>query len=393
MSESTEPRWTESTVDSRITKLVSSVVKPAGFKRGKWFWGRQGSLGRQEVTGGVSANYGFAMEIRFHFRVWVPEITRVRATHQLLTEKQREDTLRATALYFEQGFPEIDAFRFGNFVELDSATSSIHEVVNRGLRFFEYCGSIDGIDQLLNSPEGQREFPSLVLSHRDQAVLASFLNGSDTFSEVADRVMRESHELINRDHELLAYPVEATIRSEHPLHLLVDDLRNGLVRDFDRDGVHPSILPPVDPVAWRELEEEHTRKWNAKRLAEWHALHGDRASSSSIEHVDSPPDEGYPFGEAYESIQLSGFDSDGEPAIRVYPEGHYMVVFEFMPPESWEMDGGDLGDFGTEMAEAVGLDLSEEQTGSFLVADPAPDTIERIRNFVSNYRQTHGYST
>jgi hypothetical protein len=392
MSERAEPRWTESTVDSRITKLVSSVVKPVGFKRGKWFWGRQGPLGRQEVTGGVSANYGFAMEIRFHFRVWVPEITRVRATYQLLTEKQREDTLRATALYFERGFPEIDAFRFGNFVELDRATSSIHEVVNRGLRFFEYCGSIDGIDQLLNSPGGQREFPSLVLSHRDQAVLASFLNHSDTFGEVADRVMRESHELINRDHELLAYPVETTIRSEHPLHLLVADLREGLVRDIDRDGPHPLILPPVDPIAWRELEDEHTRRWNAKRLADWHAANENRSGTLTAEGIGSVPDDNFPFGDVYETVQLSGFDSEGEPTIRVYPEGHLMVVFEFLPPEAWEMDGGDLGDFGNEMAEAIGLDMSEEQTGFFLVANPAKDTTERITTFVSTYRQTHGYN-
>ena len=105
----------------------------------------------------------------------------------------------------------------------------------------------------------------------------------------------------------------------------------------------------------------------------------------------SEADDNLPVRASYESIQLPGFDSDGEPSIRVYPEGHYMVVFEFMPPSAWEMDASDEGMFGTRMAEAIGLDLSEEQPGFFLVAHPTPDTIERIRNFVSNYRQTHGY--
>ena len=151
-------------------------------------------------------------------------------------------------------------------------------------------------------------------------------------------------------------------------------------------------MPPVDPVAWRQLQEEHSKIFNARRLADWHAVHGDGSGAASVEEVDPSLDGSYPFGDVYETVQLSGFDSEGEPTIRVYPEGHLMVVFEFMPPEAWEMDGGDLGDFGNEMAEAIGLDMSEEQTGFFLVANPAKDTIERITTFVSSYRQTHGYN-
>lgn len=155
MSERSEPKWTASAVDSRIAKLVSSVVKPAGFKRGKWFWTRQGILGNEEVTGGVHANYGFAMEIGFEFRVSIPPMNRVLGTYLSLTEKQRESFASVWTLSLELKLPEFDSFRFGNFVELDRATPDVQEAVDRGLRFLGYADSIQGIDLLLNSADGR----------------------------------------------------------------------------------------------------------------------------------------------------------------------------------------------------------------------------------------------
>jgi hypothetical protein len=294
-------------------------------------------------------------------------------------------------LRLDMGPPDPIELEARSFGELESSLPFAQKEFERGLRFLEKTQSIAGIDQLLNSPEGLVEFPQDRVDWRRPAVLCAYMNKNPNFSEIANRVMRVSHEAINADHELFWRPRSTTIRSEESLVLLVEDLRNGILRNYELEGEHPSLMPPVDPIESRIEDEAHMKIFNARARADWIALHGDPANrgygSSELEPAGS-----YLFGEVYASVQLSGFDADGEPSIRVYSEGHLVVVFEFMPPSAWEMDATDAGMLGNEMAEAIGLDMSEELRGFFLVANPAKDTIERITTFVSTYRQTHGYN-
>ena len=91
-----------------------------------------------------------------------------------------------------------------------------------------------------------------------------------------------------------------------------------------------------------------------------------------------------------ETIKLSGFDPAGEPEIRRFASGQLQVVFSFMPPSTIEAtDHGHLGpyrDFDQEMARAIGVPVLWEDREFFLIESPRPDTVDRIRRFVSSYR-------
>jgi hypothetical protein len=89
---------------------------------------------------------------------------------------------------------------------------------------------------------------------------------------------------------------------------------------------------------------------------------------------------------------LKGFDRHGEPSVRVFRDGHLEVVFEFMPPSLWEMKAIDEARFGSELSAAIGVDVVAENTGFFIVSTPQPDTVDRIKAFVSTHRKTHGYT-
>lgn len=92
-----------------------------------------------------------------------------------------------------------------------------------------------------------------------------------------------------------------------------------------------------------------------------------------------------------QTIQLSGFDPQGEPVVRVMRDGTIAVAFEFMPP-SWhsEADGdpeelGPFEDFDRRMGDAIGAEVAWQDRELFIVEEPRDDTIQRIRSFLSNY--------
>ncbi len=84
-------------------------------------------------------------------------------------------------------------------------------------------------------------------------------------------------------------------------------------------------------------------------------------------------------------IPLSGFDPDGEPEIRVMADGSLHVLFNFMPPSWAEDDPDPFDDFDQQLAQAVGLPVTWEDRELFRIAQPANDTVERIRRFLASY--------
>jgi hypothetical protein len=97
-----------------------------------------------------------------------------------------------------------------------------------------------------------------------------------------------------------------------------------------------------------------------------------------------------------QTILLSGFDPEGEPEIRVWADGSLEVVFNFMPP-SWAADEapddlgrGNFADFDRQMERAVGVPVLWEDREFFRIEQPAPDTLERVRQFVERYRSRQG---
>ncbi len=88
----------------------------------------------------------------------------------------------------------------------------------------------------------------------------------------------------------------------------------------------------------------------------------------------------------YTSLLLTGFDSDGEPEIRLMKDGSLCLVFSFMPP-SWEDEVDEsFRDFDERLASAIGTSVIWEDREFFLIPSPRPDTVDRIRMFIETYR-------
>lgn len=93
--------------------------------------------------------------------------------------------------------------------------------------------------------------------------------------------------------------------------------------------------------------------------------------------------------EVKQTIELAGFDADGEPELRLMKNGHLYVVFNFMPPSDCE-DEEAFDDFDEQLAEAAGVEVEWEDREMFLIQQAKADTVERITAFLSSYRKNQG---
>jgi hypothetical protein len=90
--------------------------------------------------------------------------------------------------------------------------------------------------------------------------------------------------------------------------------------------------------------------------------------------------------EATETITLEGFDSEGEPEIRIMDNGSLELVFNFMPPTWAEETPEAFDDFDVQLSEALDLEVLWEDRELFLIDEPTDDTVERIKQFLEHYR-------
>jgi hypothetical protein len=90
--------------------------------------------------------------------------------------------------------------------------------------------------------------------------------------------------------------------------------------------------------------------------------------------------------EPVEVITLEGFDSEGEPEIRIMDNGSLELVFNFMPPTWAEENPEVFDDFDVQLSEALDLEVLWEDRELFLIEEPGEDTVERIKQFLEHYR-------
>jgi hypothetical protein len=91
--------------------------------------------------------------------------------------------------------------------------------------------------------------------------------------------------------------------------------------------------------------------------------------------------------EIKETINLTGFDPNGEPVIRVMGDGSLLIVFNFMPP-SFVPDDGEMGpfaDFDKQLERAAGVPVVWDDREVFVIQKTRRDTVERLREFIENY--------
>ena len=94
------------------------------------------------------------------------------------------------------------------------------------------------------------------------------------------------------------------------------------------------------------------------------------------------------MAEVQQTIKLKGFDPEGEPVIRVMGGGGLLIVFNFMPPSFVpEAQGlGPFADFDKQLERAAGVPVVWDDREVFVIQQPKPDTIERVRKFIEAYR-------
>jgi hypothetical protein len=99
--------------------------------------------------------------------------------------------------------------------------------------------------------------------------------------------------------------------------------------------------------------------------------------------------------EAVETIELSGFDTAGEPSIRRTAEGRLWLCIEFMPP-SWAPDEervavelGRWADFARQMERAICVRVVWEDREWFRIDRPERDTVYLIQRFLRDIRRRY----
>jgi hypothetical protein len=369
-------KWTSSGVDNYIAAYFSLKLSDIGFKKVKHSFVKVNTESRQEIFVGEDYSYGADRRIGAVFHSNIPIIHSVLACYMnnfgkfLMVERSSD-----------LGFVD---FEVSSFEELSQKLPSLEDFVHgRGIDFLLATESIRSLNETLNSTEGRAKFPSWDgYWGKKVGLIAAAICENPELDLLAEELLDANQlNFANGDE------VHRIARDDVSTQLLVEDLRNGLIRNFDTDGLHPLLPPPFDYTGWLRANPEPPYSLVPNGSGVFGKVYLPLPAPDSLEDAARKSDAG-----AYQSIPLSGFDPGNEPQIRIFPEGHFMVVFEFMPPMAWEMDGNHEEAFAGEMAEAIGLEVTEEDRGFFLVAHPTPETVERVRDFVSNYRRSHGYT-
>ena len=92
--------------------------------------------------------------------------------------------------------------------------------------------------------------------------------------------------------------------------------------------------------------------------------------------------------EEYQIINVSGFDSDGEPEIRLYPDGLIEVVFNFMPPSNGSPDlpaDPIFDEFENVLQSHLGVDVIREDREIFTIERPAKSTVAELQQYLENF--------
>ncbi|NHZ65938.1 hypothetical protein [Massilia genomosp. 1] len=94
------------------------------------------------------------------------------------------------------------------------------------------------------------------------------------------------------------------------------------------------------------------------------------------------------MSELVNTIELTGFDPDGEPEIRMMSDGSAELWFNFMPPSfiEEEEDEHAYDDFDQQIQSAIGVPVVQEDREVFVIAKPEADTIARLTAFIQNYK-------
>lgn len=88
------------------------------------------------------------------------------------------------------------------------------------------------------------------------------------------------------------------------------------------------------------------------------------------------------------TIEIKGFDVDGDPVLHIEDDGSLMLVFEFMPPLNGTDEGvedPEFERFDEVLAEELGVEVIWDDRERFVILKPAADTVERLKYYLEHY--------
>ncbi|MCA9092808.1 MAG: hypothetical protein KDA68_04945 [Planctomycetaceae bacterium] len=90
-----------------------------------------------------------------------------------------------------------------------------------------------------------------------------------------------------------------------------------------------------------------------------------------------------------EEVQVEGFEEEGEPTIRVMGDKSIQIMFNFMPPMFAEEANreAEFEKFDEVISKVVGVPVIWEDRELFIIQTPPDGTVEKIKNWLSNYHQ------
>lgn len=92
--------------------------------------------------------------------------------------------------------------------------------------------------------------------------------------------------------------------------------------------------------------------------------------------------------EDYEVMHVNGFDSDGEPEIRLYADGLIEVMFNFMPPSNGSPDllQDPIFDRFEQVLQAhLGVIVMREDREIFTIEHPTKNTAIDLKQYLENF--------
>lgn len=92
--------------------------------------------------------------------------------------------------------------------------------------------------------------------------------------------------------------------------------------------------------------------------------------------------------EDYKTIEVTGFDSHGEPEIKVFDDGHIEIMFNFMPPHHGADEGRkdpvfDIFDKWLEYK--LGVPVQWEDRELFIIQKPLADTAAKLQEALEHF--------
>ena len=92
--------------------------------------------------------------------------------------------------------------------------------------------------------------------------------------------------------------------------------------------------------------------------------------------------------EDYKTINVNGFDKDGDPEIKLYSDGHIEILFNFMPPlngAAEQIDNDYWDNFEKTLSVHLSVKVDRDDRELFVITKPKKSTIKKLELYLESY--------